>query len=103
MDKILSLEFTYRSKTYYALVRTKMMGQEKQHHLTIMNGDLEMILYGHHVVIEEDGELRSATEIQHPEVALLKKCVIEALYNYMQANGLLTIHGKNPLNEFILE
>jgi hypothetical protein len=88
MDKMLSLEFMYKSKTYYALVRTKLIGQEKQYYITVMNGELEMLLYGNHVILEDGDGLRSATDIQQPEVLQLKNCITDALCKYMQENNL---------------
>jgi hypothetical protein len=55
MDKIISLEFIYRSRLYYALIRTKEDGENRLHSVTIMNGDLERLLYGNHIIVEKDG------------------------------------------------
>ena len=79
MDKIISLEFIYRSKPYYALIRTKEHKGEKFHHVTIMNGDLERKLYGHHVITEKDGIFQSTEEIPDKDIAELKQSVTEAL------------------------
>jgi hypothetical protein len=54
MIQIISMEFEYRQKTYYALVRIKER-HPTEYHITVMNGPLEQKLYGHHVFIEEDG------------------------------------------------
>jgi hypothetical protein len=85
MDNIISLEFIYKSKKYYALVRTKMIGQEKHNIITVMNGDLETLLYGHHILVEDDGILRSS-EITNKEVAELKQCSTNALHEHLQEN-----------------
>jgi len=85
MDKIISLEFTYRSKPYYALIRTKEYKGEKLHSVTIMNGDLERKLYGHHVIIEKDGVFQSAEEILNKEIAELKQSIAQALCQLQQS------------------
>lgn len=54
MIPIISIEFEYRHKTYYALVRLKGK-QSEEYHVTIMNGPLEQRLYGNHIFIEENG------------------------------------------------
>jgi lipopolysaccharide export LptBFGC system permease protein LptF len=57
MTPIISIEFEYRQKTYFALVRIKeQKNNTTEYHITIMNGMLEQRLYGHHIFIEEDGE-----------------------------------------------
>ena len=79
MDKIISLEFIYRSKPYYALIRTKEHKGEKLHSITIMNGELERKLYGHHMIVEKDGVFQSAEETLSKEIAELKQSITEAL------------------------
>ncbi len=80
MDKIISIEFLYRSKSYHALIRTKPFVGGTVHSVTIMNGDLEKLLYGHHAIIEKEGSFESVAEIANKEVAELKQCIINALY-----------------------
>jgi len=63
MDKIISLEFKYRSKKYYALIRTKEDNEMRLHNITIMNGDLERLLYGNHIIVEKEGCFQSALPI----------------------------------------
>lgn len=86
--EIMSLEFSYRSKTYYALIRTKIINREKQYHITVMNGELERLLYGHHIIApKRNSFLHVANEdIPVPEVIELKQCIIEALWRYLGIN-----------------
>jgi hypothetical protein len=53
---IISIEFEYRNKTYFALVRLKGKNSD-EYHVTIMNGPLEQKLYGNHIFIEEEGAI----------------------------------------------
>lgn len=84
---ILSLEFEYKSNLYRALVRTKILPQEKQYHITVMNGDLEKMLYGHHIISGQK-DLRPEEQLS-PEVAELKQCIARALENHLQRNGMM--------------
>lgn len=86
MDKIISLEFFYRSKMHYALVRAKPHEGGQMLSITVMNGDLERLLYGHHVILEKDGILFSATEPTNKEIAELKQCIMSALSRFMEAD-----------------
>lgn len=83
--EILSLEFAYRSKTYYALIRTKIIHKETQYHITIMNGDLERLLYGHHIISPKGNNFLHVAndEMAGPEIIELKKCIVEALWKYL--------------------
>jgi hypothetical protein len=77
---ILSLEFSYRSKTYYGLVRIKMNEGVKCHHVTVMNGDLERLLYGYHIIAEDrDGLLHPVAEAPDEEVQKLQDGIIQSL------------------------
>ena len=53
MIQIISIEFEYRHKNYYALVRIKER-HLTEYCVTIMNGSLEQRLYGNHVFIEDE-------------------------------------------------
>ena len=87
MDKIISLEFLYRSKMFYALVRTKPYEVGLMHTITVMNGDLERLLYGHHVIIEREGQFQSVTDTANKEIVELKQCIINALYQLIEEDS----------------
>ena len=87
MDKTILLEFSYRVKTYYAIVRIKTNNQENCYQITIMSGELERALYGNHIIIEEDGVLQSAPYISKTEVRELRHCIETALCHHLQVNG----------------
>lgn len=84
MDKIISLEFIYRSKMYYALIRTKDDGEERLHSITIMDGDLERLLYGNHIIREKDGCFQSVLPVVNKQIGELKQAIISALCRYKQ-------------------
>jgi len=84
MDKIISLEFIYRSRKYYALIRTKEDAEERLHSITIMNGDLERLLYGNHIIREKDGCFQSVLPVANKQIGELKQAIINALCRYMQ-------------------
>ena len=79
MDKIITLEFKYRSKIYCALIRTKLYGEERIHRATIMNGDLERQLYGHHIIVEKKDVFQPVSEIEDERIIELQQCIIDAL------------------------
>jgi len=87
MDNIISLEFIYRSRMYYALIRTKDNGEMKLYSVTIMNGDLERLLYGNHIIMEKEGCFQSALPIANGQIGQLKQSIINALCHYMEARS----------------
>jgi hypothetical protein len=89
MDKMISLEFTYRSKTYFALVRTKINEKKISYVVTVMNGDLERLLYGHHKIVDENGVLLSDRDISDGRVMELKECITRALCDHLEISALM--------------
>jgi len=85
MDKIISLEFKYHSRMYYALIRTKEDRDMRLHSITIMNGDLERLLYGNHVIVEKEGCFQSALPVMNKQIGDLKQSIINALCRHLQA------------------
>lgn len=79
MDVIWSLEFLFQEKTFFALVRVKHCESETLYHFTVMNGDLERTLFGHHIIAERNGQLDPGPSCNNKKVMELKDCVLAAL------------------------
>jgi hypothetical protein len=50
-----TLPFNFNGNEYTALVHEKYMTMGKEYRITIMNGELETLLYGDHIISELDG------------------------------------------------
>jgi hypothetical protein len=98
--EMISLEFIYRSTTYYALIRTKIVQQEKQYHITIMNGELERLLYGHHIISPggKDHLKVIKDNLPTPEIMELKGCIIDALWKHLGLNGMVVEEENTAMN-----
>lgn len=72
---------------YFALIRTKEDGETKLHSVTVMNGDLERLLYGNHVIMEKEGCFQSAMPILNRQIGELKQSIINALCGYTRATS----------------
>jgi hypothetical protein len=89
MKRIAPIEFIYRSKTYYALMRRRFSHAEGQYHVTVMNSGLETLLYGNDILItDEDGRLHSAGCMRDHSAKELIECIIRGIEKYMQENRL---------------
>ena len=75
LSNILLVEFAYRSKTYFALIRTKTNRLRRRHYVTILNGELEQLFYGHHIIIDDEGILNSAEEILNADILVLSPLI----------------------------
>ena len=87
LSNILLVEFVYRSKTYFALTRTKTNKLKKRHYVTIMNGELEQLFYGHHIIIDKEGFLVSPAEILNAYILELNQSVAESLGQILQKDS----------------
>jgi hypothetical protein len=50
-----TLPFKYNGSNYSALVHEKYLVNGKQYRITVMNGDLEKLMFGNNILIEKDG------------------------------------------------
>jgi len=83
MATIMSLGFEYKGKEYYSLIRVKERNDTVEYHVTVMNGDLERLLYGNHVICTNNGELEIEDIPEKSEQCRLKKEIAKALNRYL--------------------
>ncbi len=75
MTEIVSFEF---EQTFYqAVVLAKHDGNSRQYRITIMNGDLEKMLFGCHTILEKAGNFLFANT--HAGVEKLQLAISKAL------------------------
>jgi len=86
MGTILSLGFEFKGKEYYSMIRVKERNHKTEYHITVMNGDLERLLYGNHIISEINGELEIESIPQNTEQCKLKKQIAEALNRHLHIN-----------------
>jgi hypothetical protein len=80
---MISLGFKFREVSYNALIRLRESGIKKEYVITVMNGELEKILYGNHILVEENGEFLSNTEHAGEKAFELRTVITKALQNYL--------------------
>ena len=81
--EFLSVSFEFEGGNYYSLIRKKRKGNVIQYCITIMNGELERLLYGNHIITEIDGMLQLEKVVEDPRRAALKQAVTKALQRYL--------------------
>ena len=83
MATIMSLGFEYKGKEYYSLIRVKERNEKTEYHITVMNGELERLLYGNHIINLVNGELDLEEIREDSEQCKLKKQIAEALNKHL--------------------
>ena len=77
-----TLPFEYNGKNYSALVQEKFLENGKEYRLTIMNGELESLLFGNHILVERNGTLSCCTEARQENEQLVLQ-LINSLNEYL--------------------
>lgn len=81
--EFLSLEFEYEGAKYYSLIRKKKIVNGFEYGITVMNGKLEKLLYGNHIIKEVNGTLHSDCHSNDKKLVELKQCITKALQKYL--------------------
>jgi hypothetical protein len=97
MEDIISIEFEYKEKTHFALVRIKEKKEHKEYHITIMNGELEQKLYGNHVFIDEDSWI-VLSPVPENRTGQLRLAVGKALCKHFNKPHLIAEENSNKHN-----
>ncbi|RYY58647.1 MAG: hypothetical protein EOO05_15730 [Chitinophagaceae bacterium] len=79
MTEIISIPFEYNDGSHTALVRCTVVNFTPQIRVTIMNGELEAMLSGNHILLLEGGKLRPAFECPTSAIQLLQQNIIRAI------------------------
>jgi hypothetical protein len=78
MDKFLTVGFEFCGKLYRSLIMIKKRNNYKAYRITVMNGDLEKILFGNQIIKEVNGCLQIEVSENNEQVKL-KTIIAEAL------------------------
>ena|GEM_PF-1096500 len=83
-----SIRFNYRKSAYEALIRVVKEGDSsEQYRITVMNDEIEMLLYGHHMLKEEDGKLDFSYHGIPQRVAELRTIITAVFETYQSEKG----------------
>ena len=88
MANILSIGFEYNGTPCSFLARIKEKGYYTEYHITVMNGALEKLLYGDHIIFAVDGHIEINTPAELNEQHQLKIEVAKALNQYLKEQSL---------------
>ena len=83
MTKLLTIGFDFMEQFYYSLIRVKERENFNEYEITVMNGTLEKLLYGNHVIREKNGYLQVLTST-NTDQGKLKVKIAEALSTFLQ-------------------
>jgi hypothetical protein len=91
LESMITLTFDYQQTSYLAIVREKYFAYGKEYHVTIMNGELEKLLYGDHIIPEKDGSIEIPPECPEEKKELLSE-IKKGLTKYLLQDNIRSSH-----------
>ena len=91
MIGLLSIGFEFQDAHYSFLARVKEKDNITEYHITVMNGQLEKLLYGNHILYAVNGELQVDSPLKTDDQSILKRQISEALSNHIETVKLLNV------------
>lgn len=85
--EFLSVEFEFEGGKYSTLIRKKKKMSGIEYHVTIMNGKLEKLLYGNHIIKQVNGKLSDDCVSADKKLVQLKQVITRALQNYLSSQN----------------
>ena len=86
--EFLSVCFQFEETEHYSLIRKKNKPGHIEFCITIMNGKLEKLLYGNHIIKQVDGRLQIDDIIPSDKQSQLKLAVAKALKKLLDNSGI---------------
>ena len=83
--KMVAVPFLYKEQEYFSLVRVKPRWECIKLEVTIMNGDLERVFYGHHVFTSDGKDVKCDCQPVDSNVRELHSCILSALDYYFKS------------------
>ncbi|RYY59177.1 MAG: hypothetical protein EOO05_14100 [Chitinophagaceae bacterium] len=79
MSEMISIEFNHQHQVYHALIRCTSIDGLLQVRVTVMNGDIEPMLSGHHIFVLDGGQLIPVRECQQANTREIQQKIMATL------------------------
>jgi hypothetical protein len=85
--EFLSVQFEFDGGTYFSLIRKKKKINSIEYHITVMNGELEKLLFGNHIITQVNGVLQAKFNTEDKTVIRLNQAITKALEKYLSSEN----------------
>lgn len=82
--KKIDIEFEFRGRQYEAVIRTRKKGEKKEYSITVLDWELERLLYGNQVITEADGSIQANVLPEEKDQTELKLIIASRLGQYLK-------------------
>ncbi|HVK46263.1 MAG TPA: hypothetical protein VM488_00435 [Pseudobacter sp.] len=79
MTDMLVFSFRYKERFYKAIANLWQKSTKGLYRITVMNGDLERMLFGNNIVSLKEGRFMTAEASAEPEIKQLQEALVIAL------------------------
>lgn len=86
MDDFIPIKFYFRGNSHHCIIRRRDKGDHTEYAITTINGDLERLLFDHHIIKEVNGLLQIDLPSQNPNLARLKCAITYGLSEYLKSD-----------------
>ncbi len=83
MNKVITINFDFLEDIYYFLASYKITDDQRGYYSTLMDSNLETLLYGDHLIKEQNGYLQIEI-VENSEHESLKLKITEALSEFLK-------------------
>lgn len=96
MSEMISIEFSYRNKIYQALVRCTRIDGVMQVRVTVMDGEIEKVISGHHIFLVNNGNVTPAKDCPDSHIKEIQTGIISHLQQSRDFSQLYQQYGSRP-------
>lgn len=82
-SEFLSVSFQFEGTEHSSLIRKKRKTNHTEYSITVMNGELEKMLYGNHILKEKEGVLQIDDIVPSDKQSQLKLAIAKALKTHL--------------------
>lgn len=82
--KKIKIDFDFKGAHYEAIIRVRQKPEGREFHITVLDWELERLLYGNHIIKEVDGSLQANVLLEKEGQTELKLVIGGKLSSYLK-------------------
>ena len=98
--KKISISFYFKGALYSSMIRVKEMENRKEYHVTILDWELERLLYGNHIIEEVNNSFNVEISSENPRQTELKLRITSELSRQLKIPCFIEKKTKVTSNNF---
>ena len=84
MARLLSIGFSFFQEDHYTLIRVIEKPTQTEYHVTVLNHELDQLLYGNNVFVAKDGSIHLDRTSHNKAQEILRMQIAEAISDHLK-------------------